>query len=85
MIDFQFLDRQSPQLTVLNTISFDNDTRKHSTMALVRVSGLIEVPGVILVERDIIINPSHIMFATPDETGGTNFSMVHLVNVKTNR
>ena len=54
-------------------------------MALVRVSGLIEVPGVILVERDIIINPSHIMFATPDETGGTNFSMVHLVNVKTNR
>ena len=54
-------------------------------MALIRVSGHIEVPGETLTERDIIINTSHIVYARPGDDDGKNFSILHIVDGETIR
>ena len=51
-------------------------------MALIRVSGRIEIKGKSLPECDLIINTSHIMFARQDKTRITS-SIVHLTNGET--
>lgn len=48
-------------------------------MALIRVSGHIDIPGESGKEREIIINTSHIMFATPDIRDSPNHSIVHMI------
>lgn len=48
-------------------------------MALIRVSGHIDIPGESGEEREIIINTSHIMFATPDMRDFPNHSIVHMI------
>ncbi|MCS1407763.1 MAG: hypothetical protein M2R45_00923 [Verrucomicrobia subdivision 3 bacterium] len=49
-------------------------------MALIRVSGYIDIPGESGRERDIIINTSHIMFATPNMREPLNDSIVHMID-----
>lgn len=52
-------------------------------MALIRVSGHIEISGESLPERDLIINTSHIMFAMPCDKENSTSSIVHLVDGET--
>jgi len=51
-------------------------------MALIRVSGHVDIPGEPGQEKGIIINTSHVIFATPNMRESSTHSIVHMIDGK---